>query len=242
MMRLKVLFLSLLTICCFLSSSGQSVENVVAQVESNGKVVITYDLLGDPDVERFKISIYSSNNGYSSPLKNISGDVSTDYSVVPGNGKRVEWDAAAELGSFNGELAFEIRAEVYRFLRVTKPAAGKAVRRGSTTTLNWTGGQPSEKVKIELLKSGIPVNNLGEVNNSGSYNWSIPKETVKGKDYTLRFTGTSGSVTSESFAVNAKFPLLLKIGLAVPVVIVVAVLLRNSSDGGGALPTPPDPE
>ncbi|MEQ8361433.1 MAG: Ser-Thr-rich GPI-anchored membrane family protein [Cyclobacteriaceae bacterium] len=225
-----------------MSASGQSVENVVAQVESNGKVIITYDLMGDPDIERFNTTIYSSHNGYSSPLKNISGDVSTDYSVVPGNGKRVEWDAAAELGSFNGELAFEIRAEVYRFLRVTKPAAGKSVRRGSTATINWTGGQPSEKVKIELLKGGILASNLGEVNNSGAYNWSIPKEMEKGKDYTLRFTGTSGSITSESFAVNARFPLLLKIGLAVPVVIVIAAILGKSNDDGGALPPPPDPE
>ena len=191
-MRLKILFIFFLTQCCLLSTSGQSVENVVAQVESNGKVIITYDLMGDPDAERFNTSIYSSHNGYSSPLKNISGDVSSDYSVIPGNGKRVEWDAAAELGSFNGELAFEIRAEVYRFLRVIKPAAGKSVRRGSTATINWTGGQPSEKVKIELLKAGVVASNLGEVNNSGAYNWAIPKEMDKWKDYTLRFTGTSG--------------------------------------------------
>lgn len=241
-MRVKGFTFYLLLLIGISSASAQSVENVVAEVLQNGKVVITYDLNGDPETERFNTSIYSSHNGYSSPLKNVSGDVSADYSVIPGSAKRIEWDAATELGSFNGELAFEIRAEVYRFLRVTKPAPGKSVRRGSTATINWTGGQPSEKVKIELLKSGIPVNNLGEVNNSGSYNWSIPKETEKGKDYTLRFTGTSGSITSESFAVNAKFPLLLKIGLAVPVVIVVAVLLSKSSDDGGALPTPPDPE
>lgn len=242
MMRLKIPFVFFLTQCCLLSASGQSVENVVAQVEPNGKVIITYDLMGDPDKERFSTSIYSSHNGYSSPLKNITGDVSNDFSVIPGNGKRVEWDAASELGSFNGELAFEIRAEIYRFLRVTKPAAGKSVRRGSTAIINWTGGQPSEKVKIELLKGGILASSLGEVNNSGAYNWSVPKEMEKGKDYTLRFTGTSGSITSESFAVNAKYPLLLKIGLAVPVVIVVAVLLGKSSDDGGALPTPPEPE
>lgn len=241
-MRVNFLPFYLLALFGISSASAQSVENVVAEVVQNGKVIITYDLMGDPDAERFNTAIYSSHNGYSSPLKNISGDVSSDYSVVPGNGKKVEWDAAAELGSFNGELAFEIRAEVYRFLRVTKPAAGKSVRRGSTATINWTGGQPSETVKIELLKSGILASSLGEVNNSGAYNWSIPKEMEKGKDYTLRFTGTSGSVTSESFAVNAKYPLLLKIGLAVPVVIVIAAILGKSSDDGGALPSPPDPE
>lgn len=242
MMRLKVLLSLSLALSCVLFARSQSVENVVAKVDTDGKVTITYDLLGDPSSERFNTSIYSSHNGYSSALQRVSGDVGNDFSVVPGNGKKIEWDAASELGSFSGELAFEIRAEVYRFLRVTKPAAGKSVRRGSTATINWTGGQPSEKVKIELLKGGILASSLGEVNNSGAYNWSVPKEMEKGKDYTLRFTGTSGSTTSESFAVNAKYPLLLKIGLAVPVVIVIAAILGNSSDDGGALPSPPEPE
>ncbi|HOO08932.1 MAG TPA: Ser-Thr-rich GPI-anchored membrane family protein [Cyclobacteriaceae bacterium] len=234
-----------LTVCSlaffgFFPATAQSVENVVAEARQNGKVAITYDLIGNPDTERFKVSVYSSYNGYAAPLKNISGDIATDYSLVPGKGKKIEWDAAAELGTYNGELAFEVRAEAYRFLRISKPAEGKSVRRGATTTLRWTGGHPTEKIKIELLKEGRVVSNIGEVGNSGTYDWPVPKEMVKGKGYTLRFTGSSSPVASGPFSIGARYPMALKVALPAAVVFGAIVLLKKGGDGG-PLPVPPEP-
>ena len=239
-MRFKVLVLSLLTLISLSPVSAQSVENVVAEVGSNGKVIITYDLKGDPEKERFSTSIYSSHNGYSQPLVNVTGDIDTEYNVIPGSGKRVEWDAASELGSYNGELAFEIRARVYQFLRVTRPAAGKWVRRGSTTAITWAGGQSSEKINIQLLKGERIVSNLSTVNNSGSYSWSIPKDIEKGKDYKLRLTGSKGPITTEPFSINAKYPLLLKVAVPAALIAGTIVLIGGGSDDG-PLPVPPEP-
>ncbi len=222
------------------TSKAQTVENVSAEVGQNGVVTVTYDLKGNPSDERFKIRLYSSHNGYSSPLQQITGDANEDFSIVPGDGKKIMWDAASELGSFNGELAFEVRAEVLRVLRIDRPSTSKAVRRGSKTSIQWTGGKPAENVKIELLKGSTVVSNIGSVSNSGSYQWSVPKEMAKGKDYTIRMTNSSGATTSESFAVNAKYPLLLKIAVPAAVVVGVIVLLKGGGDDG-PLPVPPEP-
>ncbi|MEQ8426000.1 MAG: Ser-Thr-rich GPI-anchored membrane family protein [Cyclobacteriaceae bacterium] len=238
-MRSRLLLLTLLTLLGFTVANAQSVENVNAAVQQGGKVVITFDLKGDPEIERFNIKIYSSHNGYSRPLSGLTGDISEGFDIVPGEQKRVVWDAASELSTFNGELTFEIRADVYRFLQITKPADGKSVRRGSKVEVLWTGGRANEKVKIELLRGSNVVSDLGTVDNSGSYSWSIPKEMDKGKDYSMRFTSPSGVVKTGSFAVNARYPLLLKI--AVPTAIVVGVFLLTRSDDDGPLPVPPEP-
>jgi hypothetical protein len=113
------------------------------------------------------------------------------------------------------------------------------VRRGSTTTIQWTGEQSTEKVKIELLKNGALVDTPGTVNNSGSYSWSVPKLLKKGKDYSLRFTTDAGTITSEPFAVHSRYPLVLKAAAVVPVAIAIILLVRANDDE--LLPQPPDP-
>lgn len=231
---------TLLILCFYIfSATGQSVENVKAEVTQGNKVIITYDLRGNPEKEQFKVRIYSSHNNYSSPLVRVSGDVSDDFSIRPGTGKQVVWDAAQELGSFSGEMAFEVRTEVYQMLTLTKPAAGKSVRRGSKTSIHWTGGEPSEKIKIDLLKGGTTLSTLGTVNNSGTFNWSIPKTMEKGTDYTLRFSGTSGATTSDPFSIHAKYPMALKI--AVPAAVVVGAIVLITKSGSENLPAPPEP-
>ncbi|MEQ9591350.1 MAG: GPI anchored serine-threonine rich family protein [Cyclobacteriaceae bacterium] len=234
-------FLFLAVFAFSLSSSfAQSVENVAAEVRDDGVVVLRYDLVGDPDQVRFSIKIYSSHNGFSRPLANVSGDVGDEYEITPGKGKVVEWNASRELGSFNGELSFEVRAQVYRFLLVTQPSSAKAMRRGKTNTITWQGGDTSEKIKIDLLKSGNMIANIGNVDNNGSHQWSAPKELERGNDYSLRFTTSSGEIQSESFSINAKYPLALKVGVPAAVVVGVVLLSSGGSDDG-SLPAPPEP-
>ena len=237
-MTFKVLFLSLLIFICF-SASAQTVDNVTAVVGDNGKVIITYDLLADPENQRFSAMVYSSHNGFSSPLQEVSGDVSTEYNLVPGAGKKIEWDASSELSAFNGELSFEIRAKVYSFIRISRPS-GKSVRRGSNSTITWTGGLPAEKIKIELEKGGRVISTIATVNNSGSYQWSISKDMSKGDDYSLRFTTDADQITSSTFNINAKYPLILKVAAPLVVVGGAIVLLGGGSDSG-PLPVPPEP-
>ncbi len=238
-MLFRILFLAVFALSLS-SSFAQSVENVAAEVRDDGMVVLRYDLRGDPDQVRFSIKIYSSHNGFSRPLTNVSGDVGDEYEITPGEGKVVEWNASRELGSFNGELSFEVRARVYRFLHVTEPSSTKAMRRGKTNTINWQGGDASEKIKIDLLRGSNMVANIGNVDNNGSHQWTAPKELERGNDYSLRFTTSSGEIRSEPFSINAKYPLALKVG--VPAAAVVGVILLTSGGGDdGPLPAPPEP-
>lgn len=219
---------------------GQSIENVTAEVSDGNKVVISYDLKGNADTERFQIQVYSSHNGFSSPLSSVTGDVSSNFDIKPGNGKQVTWDAAKDLKTFNGELSFEVRAKVYAFIRISSPGSVKSVRRGSNTTINWAGGMPNDNIKIELLKAGSVISNVGSTSNSGSYRWAVPSDLEKGSDYSLRFTTSSDQVYSESFNVNAKYPMALKAGA--PALAVGAIVLLSGGGGDdGPLPTPPEP-
>jgi len=99
---------------------------------------------------------------------------------------------------------------------------------------------PNDNIKIELLKAGSVISNVGSTSNSGSYRWAVPSDLEKGSDYSLRFTTSSDQVYSESFNVNAKYPMALKAGA--PALAVGAIVLLSGGGGDdGPLPTPPEP-
>ena len=112
--------------------------------------------------------------------------------------------------------------------------------------INWSGGTPSENVKLELLRGNVPQLTLTNSRNTGSYSWSVPAEMKPGT-YQVKITGPSGAGVSSDFAIKHKIPTLLK---AAPVVVIVGVLAASGGGGGGGgvtppgtsdLPAPPDP-
>src|SRR5829696_2781321 len=100
-------------ICAFcvtvISASSQSIQNLDAHF-IDGKVIVSYDVVGAKSNQNYSLDLFGSHNNYASPLQHVSGDVGK--SVRAGVGKRITWDAAAELGTYSGQITFRVRGEI----------------------------------------------------------------------------------------------------------------------------------
>lgn len=231
---------------------AQNVSNVRASLEGDN-INITYDLSGEAQ-SRYNVTLFASADGYNSPLLQVSGDIGPD--IAPGNGKRVVWRAKSELGSFSGDLTFEIRAvPTFIPLRITRPTAGSTIKPGSSLGIRWEGGESNTNIKLELMKGGAIDRDIGTVNNTGTYSWSVPSSIVPGSGYSIRLYDTAnalGAVESGSITFKAKSKgLWWKIGIPVVAAGALAAVLLSGGDddpdpggngngGGDELPTPPD--
>ncbi len=120
MARLLLVVLLLGSLACY----GQKIQNVKAEVQG-ATIVLTYDIVEGQSGDTYTVVIYPSNNNFKNALMRVSGDVGKG--VTQGTGKRVTWDAKAELVSFKGEITFEIQAEVVAALSFS-PAPKSAKR------------------------------------------------------------------------------------------------------------------
>lgn len=228
---------------------AQRIDNVQANVIGD-KVIVSYDIAAAAEGQKFKVSLYASHDGYTSPLNLITGDAGLHNELLAGYGKRIEWNAKSELKEFDGEITFEIRAQVLAApLRVIGPAIGARHKRGKSMDIQWKGGMPADLVKLELLKGGSVVSQIGEISNTTSYTWTIPKKITSGADYQVKLTASGTVVTSDIFKIKKRTPLIVK---ALPVFAAGAIAFVILSNGGGPgsedpverneLPSPPEPE
>ena len=220
-----------------ISSFSQEIENLKA-IAQGDRIVITYDINGTLAGDKCDVQIYSSHNNFSTPLQGISGDIGNGLS--PGTGKKIEWEAKAELGNYQGELSFEIRAEVKALFAFKNSVTN--TKRGKPLTVAWRGGLKSEEVKVTLLKEGVEQSSLATVNNNGDYQWTVPAKQKTGDGYQVRLMNGKETITSDRFAIRHKVPTIVKI---MPVVVIGAVVaVVSGSEGSGTktskLAEPPD--
>lgn len=242
MSRLLLLVLLFATV----QLSAQRLQNIRAEAVNGGeRVLITYDITGASQGQKFRVTVYSSHNNYSTPLSQVSGDVNE---VTAGNGKRIEWNAKGEMVEYSGDITFELRADPIAPpvapLSVKTPSG---VKKGKTATISYEGVAPGENVKLELVKSGLVVNQIGNTSDPGRYVWAVPSDVEKGSDYQVRITAGSRTANSGSFSVKKKTsPLVYIIPGVVVVGVVVFLVTRSDPDEGGGgskdLPEPPDPK
>ncbi len=225
---------------------AQTIENIKA-VTQGSKVIITFDILNAKPGQDFNVQIFSSHNGFGSPLTFISGDVGSN--VKPGTGKRAEWDAQGELHNFSGDITFEVRGEPSIGWGFKSPTSASGIKRGKSNIIAWTGGAAGDNVKLELLNNG-KAQSVGETKNNGQFSWDAPADLAVGGGYQMRLTSGSNTITSEPFSVKHKIPTLLKLA---PVILIAALIPALSGGGkkepGGVvtppaadLPSPPDPQ
>jgi hypothetical protein len=91
----------------YIGANAQQIQNVKATQVNEG-VVISYDLT---DTKPVYVSLFYSKdqgNSFSTELKQVSGDVMGN--VKPGTGKKITWNAASELGAFDGDVIFKVEA------------------------------------------------------------------------------------------------------------------------------------
>jgi len=199
-------------------------------------VIITYDLTGGQADQKYKVSVYGSHNNYSTPLSLVSGDVNE---VTPGTGKRIEWNAKGEIVDYNGDITFELRADPIAAALSLKTPSG--VKKGKVATISYQGVAPGESVKLELVKSGVVVNQVGVTSDPSKYTWTVPIDVDKGSDYQIRLTTGTRSTTSGSFSIKPKTKAWIYIVPAVVVTGVVVFLVTRPKSTEKDLPTPPEP-
>ncbi len=231
-------------------SAAQQVSNVHAEL-SGSNVKITYDLLSDSPSSLFEVNLYSSVDNFSAPLKLVTGDVGK--SIKPGKGHTILWKIQEELGTYKGEITWEVRALLLGdYYTITNPTSYSKIKKGKTLMINWQGGNPAEKVEVQLLRSGFLVSKINDnLPNQGSYNWLIPKTMKPSKDYHVKIINTSNTQfagISKSFKIGGKFPVALVIIPSVAVIGAVAYLATQKPpvvippvENNTALPTPPVP-
>lgn len=211
--------------------SAQSINNVQASL-SGTTVIITYDLTTTDNGQKFDVEIKSSHDNFTSALKEVTGDVGPNQSA--GLSKKVIWDAKKELGKFTGEISFEITATVtFTPMKFMKPTAGSGVKIGKPYSIQWKGGTPDTRLRLELLKNNTSVMDMGNISNTGTYSWNVPKTMEKGENYQFRLLDPSkpnDALLSAQFNLKKTSILIYAIPAAVLVGVGVAVL---AGGGGG---------
>ena len=215
------------------SAFSQVIENVRTRIEED-KIILQYDLKTAPTDAWIELKVFSSHNSFSKPLANISGAVAK---VTPGANKQIEWQYGHELDNFNGDLAFELEAEVIFHMRFGTPK--KSLRRGKENTIEWSGGRPQDSIHFEFISADKKVIwNKTALNKTGTLNLQPDPNLTLGKGYHLQLTSKDDKVT---------IPIQLKRKVArawiiSPAVIaigtIVYLLLPDSKEG---LPNAPEP-
>jgi hypothetical protein len=208
---------------------AQKITNVRAKADSS-LVTIFYDLEGTAEGQLYRVGLYGSHNNYKTPLIFISGDAGP--SLAPGTNRKIQWQAK-ELTSYEGEIVFEVRA-ILVFSPLKLNTFPVNFRRGKIYAINWQGGLPTEKVKLELYRDSLKVSDIVSFPNGGKYDWFIPTDTKPGKNYRLRVQSeekTDNFYVGTPFAIHRKIPLGLKI---IPLALIAG--------GAGYLIAAPKPE
>ena len=202
------------------------------------KIEITYSLTGQSS-DRYDVKLYSSLDDFAKPLSLVTGEVGKD--VMPGDNKKVIWDARTELGEFEGDLSIKIRANFIPFLTFDIEN-GARFKRAKEQLISWELTE-GESIKLELYQAGDKISDLGTVAAGTEYNWAIPKDLKTGGNYRIKASGSERFAMSDAFSIKRKIPLIL---WAVPAVViggVVAIIAGGSSGGSGdtGIPDPVGP-
>lgn len=213
-------------------------------------IIITYDL-SDQNIEHnYSLSLYSSEDNYVQPLKEVEGDIGIDQSI--GGNKQVVWHAAKELGAdFNGDVSIEIKGRIYiPFVSLNNFEDINAMKRGRAYNITWTAGRGSSVLTFDLFnKNNEIVHTFTNIANVGEYELEIPKDVKPGKNYRFRITDQKNKediVYTHRFNVKRKVPLYVNLAL-LGLTGTSGYLLVGSLQGGesqsqaGLLPDPITP-
>lgn len=219
-------------------AKGYSQDLEVDFIEFSGRNVVVHYTLDDGanSNRQFLVQIYSSQDNFTAALTRVSGDVGSEVSA--GVDKKITWDITKELGDFKGDIQLELRGRVYvPFVKIKDIEKDEVFKRGKNYPINWTSGNLSGQVNIELFnEDNERIWGENNVSNIGKFDWYIPGNVKKGHNYTLKFTNAKDRndvVFSQPFTIKPKIPLLAKAGAIVVVVAVVGVLVNSSDKSSG---------
>lgn len=228
------------------SHTGVSQTVEIDFIEFSGKnVVVHYNLDDGANSSRqFLVQLYSSQDNFTTPLTRVTGDFGPEVSA--GVDKKIVWDITQELGAFKGTVSLELRGRVYvPFVKIKDIAEDQVFKRGKNYPLNWTSGNLSGQVNIELFNAdGERLWGENNVANVGKFDWYLPGNIKKGHDYTLKFTNTrdrNDVVYSKPFIIKPKIPLLVKVGSIMVIAGATQFLISSQKAASEEKPYPAPP-
>ena len=215
-------------------SIAQQIENLFFR-QDGLNIMITYDLIGDTEKIYF-ITVFGSHDNFTTPIELITGDVGAEIS--PGAGKRITWDAKRELGEFKGNLRIRIHAKLTPIIEFENVSS--RFRRGKSHEIQWKTGTSKDNIQFELYRGNELINDLGQIPNTGSWNWAIPKNQKAGKGFRFKAIALNKTAYSVDFRISRKTPLMLKIAPFAIGIGVAAILVSRNKKEPIPLPLLPD--
>jgi hypothetical protein len=124
------------------------------------------------------------------------------------------------------------------------PIADSKFKRGNAIQVRWTGGNPDDEYALDLFDGRFHYRHVGELKNSGTYPWIIPKDIKPGKEYKFKLTNTNDFgeyAFSRTFVVKRRVPVLVWIIPGALVVGGATYLLLSGEEEEPDLPAPIEP-
>jgi len=220
--------------------SGQQISNISASQLNDHTIRVNYDLQGEVPGQLYTVSLYCSTNQFTLPMEYVEGFVGEN--IQAGINNYIDWDLGKELVAFEGDLTFEVRAELTFTPIIMVFPERNGIKRGKQHLITWKGTNTNEQVDIQLLRDGREIGTIANTTNDGQYEWDVPDSAKPGKGYTVKVSSTSSSQTDtgEEFAIRRKIPLLAKLIPLVIITPVVIELLEEDPVTTSPLPLPPN--
>jgi hypothetical protein len=233
---LSALFLTILLAMVFVIRPGTATAQQVSikqiELQTNGDVIISYDLLDDQADRKYSLYLYASTDNYIQPLEKVSGEVGVDLAV--GGNKKITWHAKEELGEdFKGGVALELKGTTYiPFIALDGFDDYKVFKRGKEYDITWTGGRGDNILNFELYQGDEKIKVFEERPNVGNTVMVIPKDVKPGM-YRFKISDSRNRdevVFTTDFEVKRQIPLVATIGVGVIVGAGAAVLVQMLSN------------
>ena len=111
--KYKALYITIIFITMYSISFAQNISNIDFK-QSGQQIIINYKLSFLSYDEQAEISVYVSMNGgetFIGPLKEVRGDIGKN---IQKGEKTIIWDAFKEIANFQGNIVFDIKANISR--------------------------------------------------------------------------------------------------------------------------------
>lgn len=216
---------------------AQNIQNFAFKIEGT-KIRATYDLSGEK-AERYTITLFSSANDFTTPLKYVTGDVGED--VIPGTGKTILWDARREFAEFKGSINLKIKYKLKPFQTFTEILEGSKFKRGKPQTIKWLDGPKALTTELDLYQGNDFVEKI-TINKSGiDWTWDLNKKTKTGEAYKFKTTINGKAAFSPEFKITRKVPIVIIIIPIVAVGVVAGILISGTSKEDEIIELPIEP-
>ena len=134
-MRIILIFFFIMLI---FFAKAQKIENIQA-IQDGKQILITYDIIGAKEWQKFEVSMYYSSDAYNWKLVNmgISGDIGNE--IAGGTGKQITWDVLKQVERLVGSnYMFKV----------------KAIVTGDISKQNYTETTSNLNIDMVLVKGG----------------------------------------------------------------------------------------